>query len=254
MVEELSQHFKECDIEVVSVQDVSLPAHEEGKHSICILPSGNLEEMLEDAIKEAGTLSDYVHQQLEEARSMTVEDAWRHIIASQLMYTDLPSEQIDLEGKSFEDLYKAYALIWEGEELLDEQRSEAEKAPLQFDAKWVQEYADEDDSLIVLKLPQEAGNEAPLWVPMGGFNDCPLPLYQSVIMKHFQEKYAITILAVTDDTWIVQAGSRPQTYEDALKLAKEHFIFCHYVLDDCPTLGYYADYLMKHDTWYFWWD
>ncbi|MFS0571628.1 DUF4253 domain-containing protein [Brevibacillus sp. 179-C9.3 HS] len=31
-------------------------------------------------------------------------------------------------------------------------------------------------------------------------------------------------------------------------------IFCQYLLDDFPTLGHYADYLMKQDVWYFWWD
>ncbi|WP_338754771.1 DUF4253 domain-containing protein [Bacillus sp. FJAT-52991] len=26
------------------------------------------------------------------------------------------------------------------------------------------------------------------------------------------------------------------------------------MLEAYPTLGHYADYLMKHDVWYFWWD
>ncbi|PGZ93518.1 hypothetical protein COE51_23680 [Bacillus pseudomycoides] len=82
----------------------------------------------------------------------------------------------------------------------------------------------------------------------------PLPLYQSLIFKHWQDQYEITLLAVSDDTWIVQAGKCPETQEEALRLAKDHFIYCHYVLESYPTLGHYTDYLMKHDVWYFWWD
>lgn len=93
-----------------------------------------------------------------------------------------------------------------------------------------------------------------MWVPMGGYNECPLPVYQSVIFRHFQQQYGANILAVTGDTWVLQASRRPQTAEEALQLAKEHFIFCQYVLEDQPTLGHYADSLLKQDVWYFWWD
>ena len=110
---------------------------------------------------------------------------------------------------------------------------------------------EEDEQVILLTLPAEAGYEAPLWVPMGGYNECPLPEHQSVIFKHFQQTYQIKIVAVSEDTWILQAGKRPRTFDEALRLAKEHFIFCQYVMDGFPTLGHYADYLMKHDIWYF---
>lgn len=254
MVEELSQYYTECEMEVVSVENVTLPAKKEGMHSILVLPSDNLAEMLEEASDEAGSLSAYVHQQLAEVHELSVEEVMRQIVASQLEYTDIPSEHRNLEEKDFEDIYQAYALLWEGSELLNEQLCEGEHEPFLLNVSWVQEHMEDTDDLLVLSLPLQAGYEAPLWVPMGGFNECPLPVYQSVMMKHFQEKYEVTILAVTDDTWIVQAGRRPATEEEALRLAKEHFIFCQYILEGYPTLGHYADYLMKHDTWYFWWD
>ncbi|UIO43866.1 DUF4253 domain-containing protein [Brevibacillus brevis] len=253
MVEELSNYLKECDIEVVAAEDFTVPATKEDKHSILVLPSYNILEMIEEAVDEEGSLSDYVHKQLEEVHGLSVEDVFRRIVKSRLLYTDIESELKSLEGKNFEGIYQAYSLIWEGDELLNEQLSETETESFLISEKWVQDRL-QDDALIVLELPKASGYEAPLWVPMGGYNECPLPVYQSVIVKHWQEAYGIKILAVTEDTWIFQAGSRPQTYEEAIKLAKEHFIFCQYVLDEFPSLGHYADYLMKQDVWHFWWD
>ncbi|WP_409177751.1 DUF4253 domain-containing protein [Brevibacillus fortis] len=253
MVEELSNYLKECDIEVVAAEDFSVPATKVDKHSILVLPSYNILEMIEEAVDKEGSLSDYVHKRLEEAHRLSVEEVFRHIAKSRLLYTDISSELKNLDGKNFEEIYQAYSLIWEGQELLDEQLSETETESFQISEEWVQDRL-EDEALIVLELPLASGYEAPLWIPMGGYNECPLPVYQSVIVKHWQEAYGIKILAVTEDTWIFQAGSRPQTNQEALKLAQEHFIFCQYVLDEFPSLGHYADYLMKQDVWYFWWD
>ncbi|MGG1657997.1 DUF4253 domain-containing protein [Brevibacillus sp. NRS-1366] len=254
MVEELANYLKECDIEVVAVKNLLLPATTEGKHNILVVPGYNLVEMMEEVQDEEDSLSAYVHTQLEEVQRLSVEDAFRKIAESQLVYTDLSPEQKSLEGKDFEDIYRAYALLWEGNELMNEQHCETKTMPFAFHTGWVERKMGEDEELIVLTLPLEAGYEAPLWVPMGGFNECPLPVYQSVIFRHFQESYGVTLLAVSDDTWILQTGRRPQTYEEALTLAKEHFIFCQYVLEDQPTIGHYVDYLMKNDVWYFWWD
>lgn len=241
-------------MKLFAVEDLSVPATKKGKHNILVFPSDNLVEMMEDLLDEEESLSAFVHNQLEEVNSLSVEDAWRRIVESQLLDSDLSSEEKSLEGKDFEGIYQAYSLLWEGHELLNEQFGDTETQPFLLNTAWVQEQIEGDGELILLTLPFESGYEAPLWVPMGGYNECPLPLYQSVIMKHWQEQYGITILAVSEDTWILQTGRCPQTQEEALKLAKEHFMFCQYVLEGDPSLGHYADYLMKHDVWYFWWD
>ncbi|WP_431809319.1 DUF4253 domain-containing protein [Brevibacillus agri] len=120
-------------------------------------------------------------------------------------------------------------------ELIREELAETNPEPFDIDQAWVEQRIEEGDSLVVLNLPQERGYEAPLWVPMGGYNECPLPVYQSVIFRHFQQQYGANILAVTGDTWVLQASRRPQTAEEALQLAKEHFIFCQYVLGPADT-------------------
>ncbi|MGI2295334.1 DUF4253 domain-containing protein [Paenibacillus sp. GXUN7292] len=255
MMDELIHYLKECEIETVDLDNLTLPAKKDGKHGLLVLPCYNLVEMLEEVFDEEESLTAYVHNQLAKVHSLSAEDAWRKIVESQLYYTDLPADQKNLDGKGFEGIYQAYKLIWEGHELLNEQLCEAETEPFILNYSWIQsKIEDEDKKLIVLALSPESGFEAPLWVPMGGFNECPLPEYQSVIMKHWQENYETRALAVSDDTWVLQAGRKPSTQEEALKLAKEHFMFCQYVLESYPTLGHYADYLLKHDVWYFWWD
>ncbi|UNK16343.1 DUF4253 domain-containing protein [Paenibacillus sp. N3/727] len=254
MIEELSDYLQECEIEVVAVENVSLPATKEGKHSIFVLPGYNLVEMMEDTLDEEESPSEYVRHQLEEVHSLSVEDVWRQIVKSQLEYSDLSSEQKNLEGKDFEEIYHSYSLLWDGHDLLSEEQCETETEPFHVTVEWLEENIEEDEELIVLILPQESGYEAPLWIPMGGFNECPFPVHQSVVIKHWQEEHGIKLLAVSDDIWVMQTGKPPQTFEEALKLAKEHFIFCSYVLEGHDSLGDYADYLMKHDVWYFWWD
>lgn len=253
MIEELSHYLSECDIEVLDLDSLTLPTMKEGEHKILIVPGYNLVEMMEEICEEE-SLSAYVNKELELVHQLTLKDALVKIVASQLSYTDISLEPEELEGKSFEDLYRTYSLLWEGNEILNEEICESDTEAFDWNTTWVQGKVEEDEQVILLTLPAEAGYEAPLWVPMGGYNECPLPEYQSVIFKHFQQMYMIKILAVSEDTWILQAGRRPQTHDEALKLAREHFIFCQYVLERFPSVGHYADYLMKHDTWYFWWD
>ncbi|GIN84078.1 hypothetical protein J6TS2_04640 [Heyndrickxia sporothermodurans] len=108
--------------------------------------------------------------------------------------------------------------------------------------------------VIIARFPTKEPWEASLWVPMGGFNECPLPEQQAVIFKHWYEKYGAYPTHVTDDTWGLEVTSPPKTPEEALQLAKEHILFCRYVLEDFSSLGAYAGFLLKSKKWNFWWD
>lgn len=89
---------------------------------------------------------------------------------------------------------------------------------------------------------------------MGGFNECPLPLYQAVLFKAWKDEYGAVPLLVKEDTWVLRADKLPATDEEALQLAKEHFLFCQYVLETFDTVGEYAAFLKKEPVWHFWWD
>lgn len=253
MIKELAEYLNECEIEIRAVEDLSLPIAKEEHLSLLILPNYNILEMMEEAVEDADSLSSYVNHELEEASGLQVDDAWQRIVEAELACSDLSPEQKDMNGKDFEEIFKAYALLWEDSPLLNEQISDSAAEPFSINSEWIEQRS-ENDEIIILHLPVRSGYEAPLWIPMGGFNECPLPQYQSLIFKHWQDRYDITPLAVSEDTWIIQAGKCPETEEEALRLAKEHFIFCSYVLEGYPTLGHYANDLMKHKVWHFWWD
>lgn len=254
MIKELAEYLDKCEFEIVPCENALLAA-KEGMHSILVLHSFNILEMIEEEADEFDSLSAFVEHMKAEADGMTLVEAWRSIVKAILEYSSLSAEQKNIEDKNFDGIFGAYALLWEDNPLLEESMAETVTEPFVLDTTWIQRrLEEEDDKLIVLHLPQQSCDEAPLWIPMGGFNECPLPVYQSVIFKHWQEQYNIKLLAVSQDSWIIRAGRCPKTEEEALQLAKEHFTFCYYILERFDTLGQYANYLMKHDLWYFWWD
>ncbi|MFD0716051.1 DUF4253 domain-containing protein [Paenibacillus sp. GCM10027626] len=254
IIAQLSQFLEEQDIEIVPVENVE-SAFRAGEHNVLILHGYNILEMMEEMEEEHDSLSSFVENTLQEAEELPVDEAWKRIVQSALTYASLTPEQKDVEGKDFDDLFGAYALLWENEKLLDLTIIDSAIEPVTLEPSWIQQrLEEEEEQLLVLHLPQQSGYEAALWIPMGGFNECPLPLCQAVIFKHWQEKYNTTPLAVSQDSWVIRTGQRPQTEEEAIQLAKEHFMLCSYVLESFDTLGQYADYLMKHDVWHFWWD
>ncbi|RKN86389.1 DUF4253 domain-containing protein [Paenibacillus ginsengarvi] len=136
--------------------------------------------------------------------------------------------------------------------MLEEQWSETSYTHPDIDLSWIADR--EEDGLLLLTLPAGESQYAPLIVPMGGFNECPQPLEQAVLFRHWQEEYGMVPLVVTQDTWVVRVSERPATDAAALQLAKEHFLFCQYVLETFDSIGQYASYLRRHDIWMFWWD
>ncbi|MCM3781888.1 DUF4253 domain-containing protein [Neobacillus mesonae] len=251
MIEDLSSYLSECNIEVVGHDHLTLPTQKEGEHKIVIVPSYNLVEMMEEII-DGKSLAAYVNNKLNRVQQLTVIETFAKIVESHVLGTEFSSDLKEVE--EFDELYRIYSSFWEGNELLEETIMTSDTEPFEWNESWIERRQEEDEGVIILTLPEEAGYEAPLWVPMGGYNECPLPEYQAVIFKHYQQKYKLKALAVSEDTWILQAAIRPETHEEALRLAKEHFIFCQYVLEGFSSIGHYADYLMKHNIWFFWWD
>ncbi|OWR28784.1 hypothetical protein CDO73_17310 [Saccharibacillus sp. O23] len=120
------------------------------------------------------------------------------------------------------------------------------------DRAWIER--NEEEALLLLDLPEKQAWTAPLVVPMGGYNECPQPLDQAVMFRDWQRRFGAVPAAVTEDSWLLRVKQRPETDEEALDLAKEHFIFCQYVLESFQTIGQYAAYLKTAGTWEFWWD
>ncbi|MFJ5718205.1 DUF4253 domain-containing protein [Neobacillus sp. NPDC093127] len=112
-----------------------------------------------------------------------------------------------------------------------------------------------NEKLILAKIPTDKPWEVAAWVPMGGFNECPLPEEQVAVFKYWYEKYGATPALITPDVWELFVGNPPKTQEESELLAWEQFGFCaDIVWQGVGTVNALAGTLINSSVWYFWWD
>ncbi len=252
-MEDILAFLKPYSCTTADIEQLTFPlGGPDGTGQLLILPSDNILEMMEEAEEEEGSLASFVEKQLEQVQSLTKLDALRSIVSAYLTYSELPIEVKQMDGKSFDEVYAAYARVWEGSELVDEQLTRGSYTYPEINIDWIE--ARMEDGALLMPMKAEERYHAPLIIPMGGYNECPLPVYQAALFKHWQEEFEAAPLVVTQDTWVVQTGRLPVTDDEALQLAKEHFMFCQYVLESFDSVGQYASYLKNNEIWYFWWD
>lgn len=111
------------------------------------------------------------------------------------------------------------------------------------------------EKIILAKIPTDRPWEAAVWVPMGGFNECPLPEEQVAVFKYWHEKYGATPALVTEDVWEFYVENPPKTQKEAESLAWEQFGFCSDIVwQGVGTVNALAGTLINSSVWYFWWD
>ncbi|ULT56656.1 DUF4253 domain-containing protein [Neobacillus drentensis] len=109
--------------------------------------------------------------------------------------------------------------------------------------------------IILAKIPTDKPWEVAAWVPMGGFNECPMPEEQVAVFKYWYERYGATPALVTPDVWEFFVSNPPKTQEESELLAWEQFGFCgDIVWQGAGTVNALAGTLMNSSFWYFWWD
>ena len=112
-----------------------------------------------------------------------------------------------------------------------------------------------DYQVVLAQIPTEDPAELAIYLPMGGFNSCPLPEEQAAVFRYWQSAYGAIPFAVSCDSWVLIAPKQGIESDCAETLAQEHFAFC----DDLCTMGElsiteYASMIRRADAWYFWWD
>lgn len=111
------------------------------------------------------------------------------------------------------------------------------------------------EDIFLMKLPTNKPYRALAYIPMGGFNDCPLPEEQVAVCKYWYEQYGAIPAAITYDTLEFYVEKPVHTLEDAKALAVEQFLFCTdlgtQVLNNIEEI---ADFIYNNPQWYFWWD
>ena len=109
--------------------------------------------------------------------------------------------------------------------------------------------------VVLVKVPTKNSYEVLGYFGMGGYNECPFPPEQIAVAKYWYEKHGAVPAVITYDEIEFYVEKPVQTFEEAKKLAVEHYAFCYDIVDQCyGTFEKLADGLYKNIQWYFWWD
>lgn len=77
------------------------------------------------------------------------------------------------------------------------------------------------------------------------------------VLRSWEDRFGIRVVALGFDTLIVSVGRPPTTEAEARALAAEHFAFCPDNINQSTlnSLDAYAEKaLLNQETWSFWWD
>ncbi|MBR3486597.1 MAG: DUF4253 domain-containing protein [Clostridia bacterium] len=108
----------------------------------------------------------------------------------------------------------------------------------------------------LVKAPAAEPWKAVLYIPFGGWNNCPEPLEMAAICKYWYEKFGAAPAVITGDELEFYLPS-PVPAEEAWQTAIEHFAFCEDRLFQCTntgTLSEIEDSIKRSNIWFFWWD
>jgi Domain of unknown function (DUF4253) len=110
-------------------------------------------------------------------------------------------------------------------------------------------------NLRLMLIPTIPFAQIPIYMPYGGWNDCPYPHEIAAMMEYWNLKYGAELVGISHDTLEMFVCNPPTTYQDAFDLAKEHYAFCYDSVDQgMGTVERLAKSLINSSVWYFWWD
>jgi hypothetical protein len=224
-----------CDCQLLKEQDVEgvmkryretlMEGKRKGYTPLLIIPSETMLELLDpEAHREY--LVDDRETILGKAKEIDVEELLNNL--QEGVMSDEDDDEYDITGEfSIEESPKHFLSIEE----------------------------DLNEKIILAKIPTDKPWEVAAWVPMGGFNECPLPEEQVAIFKYWHDKYRATPAVVTPDIWELYVENPPKTQEEAVSLAWEQFGFCgDIVWQGVGSVNGLAGTLIHSKVWYFWWD
>ncbi len=103
-------------------------------------------------------------------------------------------------------------------------------------------------------LPVSHGWQVPALLGLGGWNACPEAHVHVAFFRRWQERYGAEVTSVAYDVVEFKVSRPPSTAEEALALAREHYIYCTDFDLGASGIGGLAAHLLNSPSWYFWWD
>lgn len=111
------------------------------------------------------------------------------------------------------------------------------------------------DEVFIALIPAAEPWMVPCYLGIGAWNECPSPEEHAAMFKSWGERFGATVACITNDVIEMQVARPPATREEAMQLAKEHFVYCADIVHQgTETLEVLAASLLNARVWYFWWD
>jgi Domain of unknown function (DUF4253) len=74
-------------------------------------------------------------------------------------------------------------------------------------------------------------------------------------LRSWRDRFGAELIGLSLDRMDLRVASRPNTREQGLELAREHYVYCRDIVDQGEgTLSSLAERLFADDWWNFWWD
>lgn len=116
------------------------------------------------------------------------------------------------------------------------------------------ESTEKKSRIALVEVPTAQPWEAVVYVPFGGWNDCPVPEEMAAILKYWYEEWGAVPAVITHDE-LQMVLPRPIPEEAIWDVAEEQYAFTVDCVDQgTETLGALASLLLRSVVWYFWWD
>ncbi len=111
------------------------------------------------------------------------------------------------------------------------------------------------DDVVIVKLSNCLPYEVFAYLPIGGFNDCPLPSEMVAVSKYWYEKYGAMPCGISYDEVEYYLEEKILDKEAIKELVAEQFLYDVDIVDQCfGSFEKLADSLYGNNQWYFWWD
>jgi hypothetical protein len=111
------------------------------------------------------------------------------------------------------------------------------------------------DKVYIALIPTNNSWEVPAYLRYGNWNACPPAKYHVAALRKWNEKYGIELVSLINDVLEIRVKQKPTTKAEAIKLAKEMYIYCPDIVDQgIRTISNLASGLMESDWCFMWWD
>ena len=107
----------------------------------------------------------------------------------------------------------------------------------------------------VALVPTATCWHVPAHLRFGAWNECPQSEEHVALMRFWQQNFGAEVVGITSDVVEMLVGCPPSNRIDALKLAKQQYLYCQDIVDQgTQTLEVLAASLLGGTSWFFWWD